>query len=51
MADKKNIKYREPDNYIPDHIWKKYFNEDGSVKEETKQEETKKKPTTKKKKG
>lgn len=29
---KKNIKYREPDDYIPDEVWKKYFNPDGTPK-------------------
>lgn len=54
MVTKKNskVRYTEPDSYIPDDIYKKYFGKDGKPKKTTKKSTTKKttaKKTTKKK--
>lgn len=42
------FKYVEPDNYIPDDLWNKYFKDDDE--EEEKKDDKKKKESDKKKK-
>lgn len=48
-ATKKNVKYKEPDDYIPEDIWNKYFNPDGTPKKKTEDKAQDKKEEKKKK--